>query len=93
MNKVNYWKSERRRARTALRNYIVNNIEELEQDYGIIVPENIKNLSGEEFSKWIKKIENKILEKKQQNELYDLLIDYHCACTNVATVENGLCSL
>lgn len=93
MSKIDYWKGERRRARTALRNYIVANVEKLEKEYAIIVPENIKNFSGEELAKWIKKIEYKILQNKKSSDLYDLLIDYHCACTNVATAENGIYSL
>lgn len=93
MNKVNYWKGERRKARTAIRNYVVDNIDELEQNYALNIPENIKNLSSVEFSKWIEQVEPKILAKKQPLELYTLLIDYHCACTNVKTEENGLFSL
>lgn len=93
MGNVTYWKSERRRARTALRNYFVNNSKQVEEEYQIEIPANIKNLSGEEFSNWLKTVRRTLLSKNNSSELYLLIAQYSCACTNLRTAENSIFSL
>ena len=91
---VTYWKSERRRARTELRNYIVRNSVSIEDVYEIEIPNNLKNMPSHEFDAWIEDNKCRIFAKKREMGkslrnpgLIDCLIEYNCACTNVQTAE------
>ena len=95
---LTYCKSQRRRARTLLRNYIVANrsflVEELELD----LPESqeIKQMSSNCFSAWVMKNLNTFLNKRNQKTLYceffDLLEDFIC-CDNNVTIAESVISL
>ena len=83
--------AKRRQARTVLRNYIVENISSIQEEFDLEIPQTIKNMSGETFTDFILSHSKQILSKRykviENYELIDLLADFICCVNNVSIAE------
>lgn len=78
------FRTEKRMLRTEIRNYIVENRQDLEVNYKMQIPQNIKNMPKREFEVWL----TSVSRIKVPKILKGLLVQYDCACENVATFSN-----
>lgn len=89
---LNHCLTLRRKARTALRNYIVNNFYSIQQEFKIDIPQTVKNMSGANFSNWIFENSHVFMEKRNEEldnfELIDLVADFICCSNNVTIAES-----
>jgi len=79
------FRAEKRMLRTEIRNYIVVHQQDLEVNYGIKIPNNVKNMPKIDFEAWLETISRKHAPKI----LKDFLNQYDCACTNVKNWSNN----
>ncbi len=87
---LTYCKSQRRKARTALRNYLIMLKSEIRRDYNISLPidSQLKNMSGEKFDEWFASVMSVFLENKENDiTLTELIDEYLCSMNNVAIAE------
>jgi hypothetical protein len=75
------FREQKRMLRTEIRNYIVNNQTDLEVNYKLTIPQNIKNMPKADFDAWLQTLSTKKLPK----ELKSLYVEYMCACENVVS--------
>ncbi|MBO5954486.1 MAG: hypothetical protein J6Q13_00775 [Clostridia bacterium] len=85
--------SRRSTARKMLRNYIVENKEELEIEFGVEIPDCLKNMSGDAFSEWVFNNAKVFLDKRYDedcmfHEIIDLVADLICCENNVTLAES-----
>ena len=61
---LTYCKSQRRKARAALRNYLVALKSEIRNDYGVVLPieSQLKNMNSAKFDEWFASVVNVFLE-------------------------------
>ena len=89
---LNHCLTLRRKARTALRNYIVNNALSIQQEFKIKIPLTIKNMSGTNFANWVFENSHIFMSKRDENinnhELIDLVADFICCINNVTIAES-----
>lgn len=91
---ITFYKSQRRRARTALRNYIVERKSQIEAEFDINLPDKkeIKQMSGSQFGAWVMTIAHVIFARRNDDlenyELIDLLSDFVCCENNVTIAES-----
>ncbi len=91
---LTYCKSQRRKARTVLRNYIVDNLDCILQDFKIepITKNEIKNMSSNCFESWIFNNLKVFLKEKDNEDLYyydfyDFISEFIAAENNVTLAE------
>ena len=87
---LTYCKSQRRKARTALRNYLVALKSEIRNDYGVVLPieSQLKNMNSAKFDEWFASVVNVFLENKEIDlTLTELVDEYLCSLNNVAIAE------
>lgn len=85
-----YHRSQRRKMRTALRNYICAFYEEICENFNISLPdkETIKQMPKNEFCKLIKSISKTIMNHQYKDlELADILENYIILDNNIKYVE------
>ena len=93
---LTYCKSQRRKARTALRNYILMSHSEIRRDYGIVLPieSQLKNMKSDKFDTWFISVVDKFNKNREIDEtLTNLVEEYICSLNNVQiaeTMENDL---
>ena len=89
---LNHCLTLRRKARSALRNYIVNNALSIQKEFKISIPQTIKNMSGTNFSNWVLENSDIIMSKRDENlnnyELIELVADFICCFNNVTIAES-----
>jgi len=88
---VTYCKSLKRRTRTALRNYLAENRKGINEFFNVNIPIDIKNFSSETFDRTIINL-NAALNNVEDagfeyDELFDLMSEYMCACSNLEIAE------
>lgn len=76
---LNGFQAERRMLRTEIRNFIVDNQMDLEVNYKMSIPQNVKNMPKKEFDAWLVTISR----TKVPKILKELLVQYDCASENV----------
>lgn len=82
---------KRRKARTALRNYVVAHAEEIEIEFCVIIPENVKNISGINFGNWVMKNAHVFMTQRDNAlfiEFLELVSDFICCENNVTIAES-----
>lgn len=84
--------SRRSYARKTLKRYIIENRKELETEFEIEIPQNIKEFTSEEFSNWIFENAETFLRKRYDedlmfHEIIDLVADFICCENNVSLAE------
>lgn len=76
---LNGFRQEKRNLRTEIRNYIVSQQTDLEVNYKMNIPANIKNMPKRDFESWLETVSRTNVPKM----LKELLVQYDCACENV----------
>lgn len=86
---LTFCKSERRKARTALRNYMVLFRDEIVNDYKINLPtqKEIRQMHSGDFDVWFNMISDDLKNKEIDIVLNELIDNYICCVNNVATAE------
>ena len=73
------FRAQKRMLRKEIRNYVVANQEDLEMNYGMKIPKDVKNMYKRDFEAWI----DTICVKRTPKILHDLLVEYDCACQGI----------
>ena len=76
---LNGFLAERRMSRTEIRNFIVVYQRDLEVNYKMSIPQNIKNMPKKEFDAWL----TTVSRTKVPELLQELLVQYDCASENI----------
>ena len=76
---LNGFQAERRMLRTEIRKFITINQQDLEVNYKMSIPQNIKNMQKKEFDEWLKTVSRTNVPKM----LKELLVQYDCASENI----------
>lgn len=84
--------ARRSKARKELRRYIFENLEEIQKEFDIEIPKNIKNISGEAFCAWVFNNAKVFLDKRYDEdlmfyEIIDLVADFICCENNVTLAD------
>ncbi len=81
---LTYCKSQRRKARTALRNYLVSFKSEIREEFNVVMPieEQLKNMSSEKFDIWFASVVDLFAQKKEVDYVLTELIDEYLCCVN-----------
>ena len=88
---LTYCKSQRRKARTDLRNYLILFKKEIREEFGIALPieTQLKNMKSEKFDMWFASVMNVFAEKKDVDlTLAELIDEYLCWVNNVEIAEH-----
>lgn len=89
---LNHCLTLRRKARTTLRNYIVQNLISIQEEFQIQIPQTIKNMSGTNFSNWIFENSDVFISRRNEDldnfELIELVADFICCVNNVTIAES-----
>ena len=86
---LNGFRAEKRMIRKEIRNFIVLWEEDLTTNYGIRIPQNIKNMPKRDFELWLETISRTNVPES----LKELLVQYDCACANITSCEEENVSL
>ena len=73
------FRQQKRILRTEIRNFIVFYQQDLEVDYQMQIPENVKYMPKKEFDEWLTTVSRRRLPK----QLKELLVEYDCAVENI----------
>ena len=87
---LTYCKSQRRKARTALRNYLISFKSEIRRDFGINLPieSQLKNMKSDKFDMWFTSVVDKFNKNKEIDQtLTDLIEEYISSLNNVQIAE------
>ena len=76
---LNGFQAERRMLRTEIRKLITIHQQDLEVNYKMSIPQNIKNMPKKEFDEWLKTVSRTNVPKI----LRELLVQYDCANENI----------
>lgn len=76
---LNGFQAERRMLRTEIRKFITIYQQDLEVNYKMSIPQNIKNMPKKEFDEWLKTVSRTNVPKM----LKELLVQYDCASENI----------
>ena len=76
---LNGFQAERRMLRTEIRKFITIYQQDLEVNYKMSIPQNIKNMPKKEFDEWLKTVSRTNVPKI----LRELLVQYDCANENI----------
>lgn len=79
------FKQQKRMLRTEIRNYIVFWQTDLEVNYKMNIPNNVKNMPKREFEVWLETVSR----QRVPQELKGLLVEYDCTCNNIQSMEKG----
>lgn len=90
--KVTYLKSVRSSLRREIKKYLRENQEDVQNQFNILVSNEIMALNNEAFGKWILKFAPRF-QKQRKNagahaELIDLITEYVCTEHNIILTEN-----
>ena len=84
----------RSRARKILRNYLVENKDEIIVAFKVDIPNCLKNISGDAFSEWVFNNSKLFLNKRYDEELcfhevIDMVADLICCENNVTLAQSA----
>ena len=81
---LTYCKSQRRKARTALRNYLVSFKSEIRQEFNIVLPieSQLKNMKSDKFDTWFASVADIFAQNKEFDYVLTELIDEYLCCVN-----------
>lgn len=87
---LTYCKSQRRKARTELRNYLVLFKSEIRREFQINLPieSQLHNMSSKKFDEWFATVMDIFIQKKEYDHtLTELIEEYVCWTNNVEIAE------
>lgn len=91
---ITYLKSERRRLGQEIKKYLKENQLDVENQFKILVSDDILKLNKEAFHNWILQFGPKFRMQRKNagdhSELIDLMTEYDCVNRNILFTKNGV---